>query len=370
MIEQQSMTQSSAQVALISDGNAAASTIESVVASAFSVGSLSLSDAIDAEGALPGVAVFCLARLSGGDAARISDLCARHAITPLFVFRSYKLQHVDAARALGAAHCFVPPYDDATIVAAVRASLNAIVEASWSALHPSEERALRSSVASFDTMLEAASVGQPLPLEKVTQACENIQHSLGESNVNRWLGALQKHHDNTYRHSMFVCGVLAFFARSLGIRGDELKELTVGGFLHDAGKAMIPLAILDKPGKLDDEEWQVMRTHPAHSRDILLREHGLSERIVRMAVHHHEKLNGGGYPDGLNASQLDDPVRLTAICDVYAALAEERAYKPAMPPEKALEIMAGFEGHLDMDLLRAFRTFVLDQVKRGEAVAA
>lgn len=370
MAEERTTMQPSYQVALISDGNPAEPTVESILAMGFSSQTIKLSEALDFEGPLPQVAVFCLARLGGGEAARIGELCQRHAITPVFVFRSYKLQYVDAARELGGENCFVPPYDGGAIVAAVRASLNRAVEAGWSNLKATEERALRSSVVSFDSMLEAASAGEALPLEKVNQACENIQQSLGESNVDRWLGALQKHHNNTYRHSMFVCGVLAFFARSLGIKGDELKELTVGGFLHDAGKAMIPLAILDKPSKLDDEEWQVMRTHPEHSRTILLREHGLSERIVRMAVHHHEKLDGGGYPDGLSAGQLEDPVRLTAIADVYAALAEERAYKPAMPPEKALEIMAGFEGHLDMDLLRVFRQFVLDQTARGEAVAA
>lgn len=104
-----------------------------------------------------------------------------------------------------------------------------------------------------------------------------------------------------------------------------------------------------------------MRTHPEHSRAILLRESGLSEEIVAMAVHHHEKLDGTGYPDGLSGAQLNDHARITAIADVYSALIEERAYKPAMPPEKALEMMAGFKGHLDPDLVRAFRSFILER---------
>ena len=110
-----------------------------------------------------------------------------------------------------------------------------------------------------------------------------------------------------------------------------------------------------------------MKRHPEHSREILLREHGLPDRIVGMAVHHHEKLDGTGYPDGLPSSRIDDPTRLTAIADVYAALTEPRAYKPPMPQEKALDIMDGFTGHLDMDLLRRFREFMLDSRTRKPA---
>ncbi len=146
----------------------------------------------------------------------------------------------------------------------------------------------------------------------------------------------------------------------MGIGEGELHQLTVGGLLHDIGKSMISLEILDKPGKLDEREWRTMKTHPEHSRDILLREMGLERDVIAMVAHHHEKLDGTGYPDGLSGAQINDHVRLIAIADVYSALIDKRAYKGSMSKEDALDLMAKFKGHLDMDLLREFRSFVLD----------
>jgi len=137
--------------------------------------------------------------------------------------------------------------------------------------------------------------------------------------------------------------------------------LTVGGLLHDIGKAKIPLEILDKPGKLDEREWQTMKLHPVYSNDILADESGLDAELVAMAVSHHERIDGAGYPNALSGAQINDPVRLTAIADVYSALIDKRAYKGSMTSEAALDLMGSFDGHLDMDLLRSFRSFVLDQ---------
>lgn len=350
------------QIALIGDGHGMIDAVEPMLRRAYGTRTMTLDTALADETPLPAVSVFCLGRLQRRDATRIADAAMQKSTRPILLFPSYRLAQVELALEIGVAECMMAPLDEPALVASVRRALNAAAEARWSQLKPAETQALQASRASFGALMQAGADGRPLPLAEVNDACEDIHASLGVSNVGRWLDALRQHHDNTYRHSMFVCGVLAHFARSLGILGDDLRELTVGGFLHDAGKAKIPLPILDKPGKLDDDEWEVMRTHPSHSREILLREHGLTPRAVRMAVHHHEKLDGRGYPDGLSAAQIDDAVRLTAIADVYAALTEERAYKPAMPPEQALEIMAGFKGHLDLDLVRAFRTFVLDQV--------
>lgn len=172
-----------------------------------------------------------------------------------------------------------------------------------------------------------------------------------------WIDALANHHNYSFRHSMFVCGTLTYFAHAIGIGGRDLKRLAVGGLLHDIGKSKVPLEILDKPRELDDSEWRIMRKHPAFSRQILLREHDLDPDTIAMAVHHHEKLDGTGYPDGLSGARISDSTRLTAIADVYSALIDNRSYKGAMTNEQALDLMDTFEGHLDMDLLRAFRTF-------------
>ena len=313
--------------------------------------------------------VFCLNNLRQHMFA-LAGILASSPGRALFILGEPDDEDRALAQELGALGLLSQFDGEEAIVAAVRQAANRFVETAWAAMKPEEEAALRASLAGFDSLMTAGAAGDPLPVDQIFEACVSIQDALGVSDVNRWLGALAAHHDNTYRHSMFVCGSLAFFGQALGIRGRDMKELTVGGFLHDAGKAKIPLAILDKPGKLDDAEWAVMKGHPEHSREILLKEHGLNERIVSMAVHHHEKLDGTGYPDGLSAGQLEDPVRLTAIADVYAALTEERAYKRAMTPEAALDLMATFKGHLDLDVVRVFREFMLDRRNGRPPVAA
>ena len=307
--------------------------------------------------------VICVSKLESKELSLISNILNVSNNESIIILNASDTRNVERAKELNVSYVFTPPLDREAILLAIRRSINKIVEAAWKDLKPAEEKALRQSVTSFDSCFDAAARGKRLPVSEVFSACESIQESMGVSNVDRWLGALRHHHDCTYRHSMYVCGALAFFAHAHGLRGQELKELTVGGFLHDAGKAQIPLGILDKPGKLDDDEWKIMRRHPEHSREILLRESGLTTEIVEMAVHHHEKLDGTGYPDGLSKSQINDRIRLTAISDVYAALTEERAYKPKMTNEKAFEIMQGFDpGHLDQELVKSFREFILDHI--------
>jgi len=97
-----------------------------------------------------------------------------------------------------------------------------------------------------------------------------------------------------------------------------------------------------------------------HSQDILRCENDIEADMIAMAVYHHEKIDGTGYPDGLSNGQINDHVRLTAIADVYSALIDKRSYKGSMSSEEALEMMSGFKGHLDMDLLCEFRSFTLD----------
>jgi HD-GYP domain-containing protein (c-di-GMP phosphodiesterase class II) len=358
----------SGQVVLMSDGNALDDTVDDLLASAFSVSryDLSQAEALQTLGDKP--VVFCVAGLEASQLSAVRRVIAGLSNRPIFIFPVADKKSIDRVNHLGAQAYFTAPLDDFAVLSAVRQVANAGVERSWSRLEPAEEKALVASRQGFDDCFAAAARGEPLPVEEVYSACETIQESMGASNVDRWLGALQEHHNNTYRHCMFVCGTIAFFFHGRGLRGDELKELTMGGFLHDAGKANIPLAILDKPAKLDDDEFKIMRTHPSHSREILMRENGLSDAIITMAVHHHEKLDGTGYPDGLKGAQMSDIVRLTAIADVYSALIEKRAYKPAMSNEKAFEIMTGFDpGHLDQVLVSAFREFVMDHVKNEAA---
>jgi HD-GYP domain-containing protein (c-di-GMP phosphodiesterase class II) len=238
---------------------------------------------------------------------------------------------------------------------------NRPVAKAWSILDPAKRKALKSAVVSFEKCFDQVANGAPIPLEDITSSCQDIREAAAMGGLDDWIDALDDHHDYSFRHSMFVCGSLTYFAHAMGIRGAELYGLTLGGLLHDIGKCHIPLEILDKPGKLDAREWDAMKLHPVYSRDILCHENDLSADIVAMAAYHHEKLDGTGYPDGLSGAQINDHIRLTAIADVYSALIDTRAYKGSMSSEAALDIMATMKDELDMDLVREFRSFTLDK---------
>jgi HD-GYP domain-containing protein (c-di-GMP phosphodiesterase class II) len=141
-----------------------------------------------------------------------------------------------------------------------------------------------------------------------------------------------------------VTGIAIDFGLSLGVRKSDLERLSTAAMFHDIGKARIPLAILDKPGRLDNNERALVETHPAVGYDVL-KEHGsISSEILDCVQHHHEYLDGSGYPDGLCAENITDIVRILTISDIFAALIEHRQYKPTMPREAAYGILCGMCG--------------------------
>lgn len=359
-------SQGIADVVLVHDGGRATAKIAGLLRQRFTVAAHKLEKHAFENMPAGRVSVFSISKIESGEIPGIRRAASQFDLAPIFVFPTHNAQTLGYAKPL-ARDIFVEPLDAAALIQTVKAACNEIVEASWSALAAKEAVALKSSLQGFESMMRATAKGGVMPIDQVSSACENIQKGLTDSSIDRWLGALKVHHDSTFRHSMFVCGSLAYFAHAIGVGGIDLKELTLGGFLHDAGKARIPLAILDKSTKLDAEEWELMKSHVAHSRDILGREAGLNKRIVTMATHHHEKLDGTGYPDGLSGAQVNDHVRLTTIADVFSALIEPRAYKDPMSNEEALKIMSTFKGHLDLDLVNRFREFVLDHEQASAA---
>ena len=143
----------------------------------------------------------------------------------------------------------------------------------------------------------------------------------------------------TFRHSMGVTDVAAAIGKGMGLKPGRLQLLHRAALLHDVGKLRVPNSILDKPAKLDDAEWSVMREHPAISRAILGRVTQFAE-LATVAGAHHEKLDGSGYPDRLGAKDLALEARILAVADIYGALTEERPYRSGSNPEQALAIMS------------------------------
>ena len=156
-------------------------------------------------------------------------------------------------------------------------------------------------------------------------------------------------------HSMNVAILLANFGRYLGLERSVLKELTLGGLLHDVGKIMTPDEVLNKPGKLTDEEFGVMRQHVVHSYDILSNTAGISPTMLEVAANHHERLDGTGYPQRLKGDQLCLYTRMSGIVDVYDAVTADRVYKQGMQPTQAFRILLkGINQHFDAELVTKF----------------
>lgn len=158
----------------------------------------------------------------------------------------------------------------------------------------------------------------------------------------------------TYLHCVAVSALMTTLARQLQLPDDQVREAALGGLLHDMGKAMLPLEVLNKPGKLTEEEFAIVRQHPVHG-ERLLRDGGVTqEAVLHIARHHHEKVNGAGYPQRLSGAELPLLTRMSAICDVYDAITSNRPYKAGWDPGESLRRMASWQGHFDETLMKSF----------------
>jgi HD-GYP domain-containing protein (c-di-GMP phosphodiesterase class II) len=165
------------------------------------------------------------------------------------------------------------------------------------------------------------------------------------------LARLKGRDDYLVMHALATCALMIGGARQLRLPAPAVREAGLAGLLLDLGKARTPLDILGKPGRLTDAEWEVMRQHPLRSERLLAPD--MPAVVADVCLHHHEKLDGSGYPHRLAGEQISPMARLAAVCDVFDALSSRRAYKPAMDPAQALQWMATWEGHFDAGMLRA-----------------
>ena len=173
-----------------------------------------------------------------------------------------------------------------------------------------------------------------------------------------------KGHDNySYVHSLRVATLLSLFGHTIGLKGDDLSLLATGGLVHDIGKATIPQEVLNKPGRLNDAELEVMRSHVPRAIDYLSLCETLPKGVVTIAAQHHEKINGEGYPMGLRNGELNELARMASIVDIFSALTDRRVYKEPMAPEAALALMTDrMAGEIDLALLALFKGMLLDAV--------
>lgn len=165
---------------------------------------------------------------------------------------------------------------------------------------------------------------------------------------------LKRHDDYTYLHSVAVCALMIALARQLQLPDAQIREAGIGGMLHDIGKAVMPLQVLNKPGALTDDEYRIMKAHPVRGYEMLKEGGGASAAALEIALHHHEKFDGSGYPHGLAGEDIDLLARMGAVCDVYDAISSNRPYKKAWSPAESVRRMAAWKGHFDPQVFNAF----------------
>jgi putative nucleotidyltransferase with HDIG domain len=272
----------------------------------------------------------------------------------LFVVQRHLHHTVAQAFALGATAVVSRPREIVTKLAEIEVVENA---ARSQVADASPEIVNGSTV--FASMLSAIRSGKPFALSDAANATSQIIGGVERRGLGAWLDDVRRYHEGTFQHCLLVTGVAVGFALEIKLGRDDVKRLGLAATLHDIGKARIPLAILDKPGRLEPDEEEIMRRHPVIGYELLQTASGIDPETLDAVRHHHEYLDGSGYPDGLAGSQISDLVRLLTVSDIYAALIESRPYRSAMSREAAYKILAGMDGKLEGSLVRAFRNVAL-----------
>ena len=169
------------------------------------------------------------------------------------------------------------------------------------------------------------------------------------------LARLKTADNYTYMHSVAVCALMVSVGRQLKLSDEQVSDAGFAGLLHDIGKALVPMAVLNKPGRLSDGEFELVKSHP-HKGWQLLKDSGVSHLVaLDVCLHHHERMDGAGYPNQLAGDQISLMARMGAVCDVYDAITSTRPYKAGWDPAESLSRMAKWTGgHFDPRVFQAF----------------
>jgi putative nucleotidyltransferase with HDIG domain len=181
---------------------------------------------------------------------------------------------------------------------------------------------------------------------------------------------ISAHDFYTYVHSINVCTFCVGLGSAIGLsRGKELEQLGLGAMLHDVGKSQVDPRLINKPGRLTDEEFKQMRNHVTLGVDLLNKHHKLPAQVLEPVAQHHEKISGVGYPLGLKGGQLSLFGRISSIVDIYDALTTKRSYKTAFTPFEALSFLSKTEADYDKNLLKEFVLTLGKQIEQEKKVS-
>jgi len=199
------------------------------------------------------------------------------------------------------------------------------------------------------TLLDDARLGGVVNTQQAKETVKDCVSSiLRNPDALLWMSRMRDEDNYTAEHCLNVCILAIAFGRHLGMSEGELERIGLCGLLHDVGKMRDPSDVLNKPGKLTEKEFNIIKAHSVHGRNLLMSSPGVPNIAVDVAYSHHEKIDGSGYPRKLKASGISDYARIIAIVDAYDAMTADRCYSRAIPSTEALKIIFKDRGtHFD-----------------------
>lgn len=215
----------------------------------------------------------------------------------------------------------------------------------------------RQSKQAVVSMFEEARMGNAVDVGGAKQLVEEINDSVARNpGALISLARLKTADDYTYMHSVAVCAMMVALAKQIGLDEAQTRSAGLAGLLHDLGKAVMPMEVLNKPGKLTDAEFVIIKSHPVEGHKMLLTGSNVDPLALEVCLHHHEKTDGSGYPDRLKGDAISLFAKMGAVCDVYDAITSNRPYKVGWDPAESILHMVqwGKEGHFDEVVLQAF----------------
>lgn len=217
------------------------------------------------------------------------------------------------------------------------------------------KRAIESSKKAVVSMFADIRMGKAINAEDAMPLVEEISASISRNEgALISLVRLKTSDDYTYMHSVAVCALMVSLARQLELSESETKQAGLAGLLHDVGKALVPAEVLNKPGALTAEEFNLIKLHPERGHALLLEGQVKDEVALEVCLHHHEKMDGSGYPHKLIGDQISLFAKMGAVCDVYDAITSNRPYKAGWDPGTSLHTMAQWKNHFDENVFKAF----------------
>ncbi|MFP5076812.1 HD-GYP domain-containing protein [Rhizobium sp. YIM 134829] len=216
-------------------------------------------------------------------------------------------------------------------------------------------RILTQATRELEAVLGTVLSGDPLTMEGVSPLVGEVTKSVESGPaIMLDLTRLKSRDKSTFLHSVAVSALMVHFSRSLAFDAATIELMGVAGLVHDVGKLAIPITVLQKPTALTEEERRIIMSHPVLGYDILKQQNSLPDLVFDITRHHHERMDGKGYPDRIAAAELGIHVRMAAICDVYEALTSVRPYKTPWTSSMALNWMLARPEHFDIPLLWKF----------------